>query len=125
MKNLKAIICGILEVNGKILFLEKDGKLEIPWIFGSVYGDPINAIGQAYKMKTNVSITVGELVYEGFVELENENFPVIALRMIPKHDDFEIVPADGKKVVWFDLSHAKKMDLEEHTAWIKNKLIEV
>ncbi len=121
----RAIICGLLERDGKILFLEKDGLIELPWIYGTLAGDPINAIGQAYRMKTDVKVNVGPLAYEGKAIINDEHLPVLVLKMEPKEEEYVVTIADSKKAVWLTIEEAKKKKLADQAKWLKDEYIEV
>lgn len=125
MKVPRAIICGMLEKEGKILFLEKDGKIEMPWIYGTLAGDPISAIGEAFRKKTDVKVDVGVVVLEGKQKIDGNEMPVLVLKVEPKDYEYEVVPADEFTAVWLTLDNAKKKEVLEHALWLKNEFIEV
>lgn len=125
MKTPKAVICGLMKKDGKILFLEKEGKIEMPWIYGSLAGDPINAIGEAFRKKTGIGVEVGGIVLEGRLEIEGKHMPVLVLEMEAMGEGYVVFPADDFKVVWLDLEEAKKKNLRQHAQWLKNEIIKV
>lgn len=125
MKTPRAIICGMLEKDGRILFLEKDGKIEMPWVYGTLAGDPIGAIGEAFRKKTDVRVEVGVVVIEGKQKVDGKEVPVLVLKMEPKDYDYRIVPADEFSVLWLTLEEARKKELLEHALWLKNEWIGV
>lgn len=113
-KEPKAIICGILEKDGKILFLEKDGKLELPWVYGSQAGDPIGQIAEAYLKKTDVKVSPGPVIMEAKSDL-----PVHVLKMEPRAE-IKPEPASGYSIVWLTLEEAAKRPLAKHFEWISS-----
>jgi hypothetical protein len=113
MHEPKAIICGMLEKDGKILFLEKDGKIELPWVYGSLRGDPISQMAEAYLKKTDVKVEAGLVVMEG----KSEGLTVVVLQMEPQAE-VNPEPAAGYSVAWLTLEEAKKKPLARHFEWI-------
>jgi len=113
MHEPKAIICGMLEKEGKILFLEKDGKIELPWVYGSLRGDPMSQMEEAYLKKTDVKVEAAQVV----MEEKSEELTVHVLQMIPR-EGVNPDPSAGYSAVWLTLEEAKKKPLAKHFEWI-------
>lgn len=66
----KALVCGMLEDGGRVLFLSKKDqhgveRIELPCVYSTERGDPVSQIAQAFKMQSGISVHVGEIAFEG------------------------------------------------------------
>jgi hypothetical protein len=87
MDRPKALICGMLEHEGKALFLKRkelDGEsIEMPSVFGILSADPISQLAEAFKKQTGIKADVGQVVFESRHEYEGVHIPCLVFRMNP------------------------------------------
>ncbi len=65
----KALVCGMLEDEGRVLFLTfKDShgieRLELPCVYARQQSDPVSQLGEAFLKQAGIDGEVGEIVLE-------------------------------------------------------------
>lgn len=132
----RALICGMLEREGRALFLMKgdadgEGRIEMPWIYGTLSGDPVGALGEAFRKQTSVKVHAERIVMEGKEDIGEPGrpdiVPVLVFRMVADRRPLEEpYPAKGYDAcLWLALDEARRMPLGAHARWLAGDLIEV
>lgn len=124
----KALICGMLEIGGKVLFLaknSKDGKevLEMPFVMGSDTTDPHSQLAEAFKKQTGIKAHPVHQVMEGKHNVGTpknpEHIPVLVFEMMP--DEPRVKPDPGKGYTgffWLKMIDAEGKALSENAGWL-------
>lgn len=132
----RALICGMLEREGKVLFLmRKDsggaGRIEMPWIYGTLAGDPVGALGEAFRKQTSVKAHAESIAMEGREDIGEPGspdiVPVLVFRMAADRRPMEEpYPAKGYDAcVWLGMDEARGKPLGKHARWLSGDIIEV
>ncbi len=130
----RALICGLLEKDGKALFLlrkDEDGveRIELPWIYGTIAADPVGALGEAFRKQTSVKVHAERIIYEGKEDIGEEGHPdlvpVLVFSMIAGRKPMEEpYPAAGYSgYLWLSIEEAKKRPLGKHARWLGGEMI--
>ena len=86
----KALICGMLEREGKALFLKRklpDGEaIEMPSVFGILSADPVSQLAEGFRKQTGIKADVGQVVLESRHDFEGVHIPCLVFRMTPLHE---------------------------------------
>jgi len=124
----KALLCGMLETGGNILFLKRKGKdgkeaIEMPCVLGSTSTDPMGQLSEAFKKQTGIAAHPVHIVMEGRHNIGTaknpEYVPVIVYEM--ENDEPLIAPDPGKGYSGFvkmPLLKAKGARLSENASWM-------
>jgi hypothetical protein len=127
----KALICGMLEHDGKALFLKRkelDGEsIEMPSVFGILSADPISQLAEAFKKQTGMHADVGPVVFESRHEYEGVHIPCLVFRMSLLHpDQTEPEPAGVYSgFVWLALEDAKLRKHAPKGRWLSEPIMRV
>lgn len=122
----KALVCGLLEDNGRFLFLTKKDqhgveRYELPWVYATERGDPVSQIGQAFKMQSGISVQVGEIEFE---EKHNagsrrKKYWVQCYVFRVSAKEMKADPGSGYSgFKWLSLKDAKGKKLGRHAEWL-------
>jgi hypothetical protein len=130
----RALVCGMLERDGKALFLKKRGadgveRIEMPWVFGTLAADPVGAMAEAFRKQTGVKVKAGGIAIEGKEDIGDEGrpdvVPVLVLRMIQAREEGP-EPASGfSGFEWLDLAEAARKAPGRHARWLSGEWIRV
>jgi hypothetical protein len=123
----KALVCGLLEDNGRFLFLTKKDqhgveRYELPWVYSTDRGDPVSQIGQAFKMQSGISVQVGEIVLEARHNAgsRRKRFWVQCYVFRVSAKEMKADPGESYSgYKWLSLKDAKEKKLGKHSEWIK------
>ncbi len=120
----RAVVCGMLERDGKALFLSRKGpdgeeRFELPWVIGTTRADPIGQIAEAYQKKTDIKVRTGDLFIESEVEEDGRMLPVLVFRMETDAETLAPYPGGGYTGFrWMSLEAAKKERLGAMARWL-------
>ena len=121
----KALVCGLLEDNGRALFLKRIDKnkketLELP-CFSHFSGDPIKQLAEDFLRQTGIDAEVRETAFEtrhnAGSRRRKQWVPCLVFRMRAK--SMSAKPSSefaGYK--WLSLNDAKKLRLARNAEWI-------
>lgn len=122
----KALVCGMLEDNGRYLFLIKKDqhgveRYEFPWVYATEGGDPVSQIAQAFKMQSGISVQVGEIELEARHNAGSRRkkywVQCYVFRVSAKEKKAD--PGSGYSgFKWLSLKDAKKKKLGRHAEWL-------
>ncbi len=132
----RALICGMLEKDGKALFLVKKGadgtaRIEMPWIYGTLAGDPVGALGEAFRKQTSVKVHAERIVMEGKEDIGEPGMPdivpvlvfVVVADRSPMEEPY---PAKGfDACIWLSMDEARQRPLGPHARWLTGQIIGV
>lgn len=124
----KALICGMLEIGGKVLFLVKKDRagkevIEMPFVLGSSSADPHSQLSEAFKKQTGIGAHPVHQVMEGKHNVgtakKPEFIPVLVFEMMP--DDPRVKPDPGTGYcgfLWVKMLDAEGKTLSENAGWL-------
>lgn len=122
----KALVCGMLEDGGRVLFLIKkdqqgNERYELPCVYSTDRGDPVSQIGQAFKMQSGISVQVGEIVFEARHNAGSRRkkywISCYVFKVTAKEKKAD--PAGGYVgFKWLSLKDAKEKKLGKHADWL-------
>lgn len=122
----KALVCGILEDGGRVLFLkvkDRQGteRLELPHIYNHG-GNMISQLAEAFMGQTGIDAEAGDVIKESRHNAgsrrRRQYIPCLAIRMRAKSK--RASPAGGfSGFKWLSLEDAKKEKLGRSTEWIR------
>jgi hypothetical protein len=127
----KALICGMLEHEGKALFLkrkEAEGEaIEMPSVFGILSADPISQLAEAFKKQTGIKADVGQVILESRHEYEGVHIPCLVFKMNPLHvGPIEPEPAGTYSgFEWLALEDAKLRKHAPKGKWLSEPMMRV
>jgi len=129
MDQPKALICGMLERDGKTLFLkrkEEGGEgIEMPSVYGSLRADPFSQLAEAFKKQNGLKAEVGPIVIEGRHEHENSHIPclVFSMRQIREGEPDPATAYSGFE--WLSLEDAKLRRHASKGRWLSEPMMRV
>jgi hypothetical protein len=127
----KALICGMLEQGGKMLFLkrkEADGEaIEMPSVFGVLSADPVSQLAEAFKKQTGINADVGQVILESRHEYEGAHIPCLVFMMKPLHEgQIEPEPAGAYSgFEWLALEDARLRRHAPKGKWLSEPIMRV
>ncbi len=131
MEKPKALVCGMLEEEGKALFLlrKESGKggIEMPAVYGSLRADPVSQLAEAFKKQTGIKAEVGPVVIEGRHEHEGSHIPCLVFRMLPlREGPLEPDPASMYSgFVWLTMEEARLRPHAPKGGWLSEPMMRV
>lgn len=121
----KAVVCGMLEDNGRIIFLKQKGmdgieRFEVPHVL--IYsGDPVSQIHDAFKKQTGIDPQVGEIILETKVNAGSRKnkfrVPCLVFKITAKNKTAK-PDSQFSGFKWLSVNDAKKQKLHKNTLWI-------
>lgn len=121
----KAVVCGMLEDNGRIFFLKQKGsdgneRFEVPHVL--IYsGDPVSQLSEEFKKQTGIDSQVEDIILETKVNAGSRKnkflIPCLIFRILAKNKTAKLDPRfSGFK--WFSPVDAKKQRLHKNSLWV-------
>ncbi len=127
----KALICGMLELEGKALFLKRKEAgaegIEMPSVYGTLGADPVSQLAEAFKKQTGIKADAGQVVLESRHEYEGAHIPCLVFRMTPI-DEGGIEPEPSgvySGFVWLALEDAKLKRHAPKGKWLSEPIMRV
>ena len=121
----KALVCGMLEDSGRILFLKRKDRqgterLEMPCLL-TYSGDPVSQLTETFREQTGIDGEVGEIAFEtrhNAGSRKRKRFvPCLVFRIRAKGMRARPTPQfSGYK--WLSLEDAKEEKLGRNAKWI-------
>jgi len=121
----KAIVCGMLEDNGRIFFLKQIGsdnieRFEVPHVL--IYsGDPVSQLNEEFKKQTGIDSQVEDIILETKVNAGSRKkkflVPCLVFRILAKNKTANL-DAKFSGFKWLSLEDAKKQRLHKNSLWI-------
>ncbi len=132
----RALVCGLLEKDGKGLFLTRKDqggleRIELPWIYGTIAADPVGAIGEAFRKQTSVKVHAERIIYEGKEDIGDEGMPdivpVLVFSMIPGRKPMEepVPSREYSGFLWLTLDEARERPLGRHARWLAGEILSI
>ncbi len=122
----KALVCGMLEDKGRVLFLtfkDRHGieRLELPCVYSYPSSDPVSQLTEAFLKQSGIDAEVGEIVLEARHNAGSRR----RKRWVPCYV-FEVKAKDRKAdpgggyagFRWLSLKDAKKEKLGRKAEWL-------
>jgi hypothetical protein len=123
----KALICGMLKDEGRILFLTKKDRhgivrLELPWIYGHTNVNPVGELAEAFLKYTGIEGQVGEIIYETRHNAGSRRrkrwIPCFVFQVTARNRRAE--PGGGyTSFRWLSIDGAKKEKLGRQLEWLR------
>ncbi|MFH1785465.1 MAG: hypothetical protein ABH842_03470 [Candidatus Micrarchaeota archaeon] len=104
------LICGVLESEGKVYFLKKNGKLELPHVFGDAVADPIGQLAEGFRKQTDIKVNFAGIILQTKIGISS----CIVCKVVAL-DTLE----SNREHVWLSMEDAKQQQLGESTMWMK------
>ncbi|MEW6749020.1 MAG: hypothetical protein AB1295_04910 [Candidatus Micrarchaeota archaeon] len=122
----KALICGMLEEDGKVLFLKREGGIELPSVFGSLGADPLSQMTEAFKKQSGIKAECGDVVIESRYELEaGLRIPCLVFSM-KRLREGEPEPATVYSgFEWLTMDEARKRKPAPKGTWLKEPMVRI
>ncbi|VVC04468.1 Uncharacterised protein [Candidatus Bilamarchaeum dharawalense] len=108
------VLCGLLEQDGKILFLEKNSMLEVPHTLGSIQTDPMSQLAEAFKKQTDIRVNVEGVFLQTKHIISGEETQFIVFKMVSLEE------YQHQKYLWLNFNEAKQRKLGRSTQWLKD-----
>ncbi len=132
----RALVCGLLESEGKALFLlrrDESGveRLELPWIYGTIAADPVGAMGEAFRKQTGIKARAERIAFESKEDIGEEGrpdiVPVIVFSMASDRKAMaELYPAhEYSGSLWLTMDEAKLRPLGKHARWLAGEILSI
>ena len=122
MSNVEILVCGMLEKDGKVLFISRkeDGieKFELPCIIGTQRGDPVSALAEGFRKQTDIKVEVRNIVKEGDFELQGgtEHYVIFGV----ESENKDVSPCGGYTGYgWFTFDEIKKKNVTSRFRWLR------
>ncbi len=121
----KAVVCGMLEDNGRFFFLKQTGKdglerFEVPHVL--IYsGDPISQLTEEFKKQTGIDSQVKEIIFETKINTGSRKnkflVPCLVFKITAKNKTAK-PDSHFSGFKWLSLIDAKKQRLHKNSLWI-------
>lgn len=121
----KALVCGMLEDSGRILFLKQKDRqgierIEMPCLL-TYSGDPVSQLTEAFREQTGIDGEIGEIAFETRHNAGSRRrkrfIPCLVFRASAKNRRARPAPGfSGYK--WLSLEDAKREKLGKNAKWI-------
>ncbi len=122
----KALACGMLEDEGRVLFLSRKDehgieRLELPWAYARPSTDPISQLAEVFLKQAGIDAEVGEIAFETRHNAGSRRkkrwIPCYVFKITAKSKKAE--PGGGfTGYRWLSLKHAKKEKLGKKADWV-------
>lgn len=122
----KALVCGVLEDEGRVLFLVLNTeKLELPFVLVYTGMDPVNELKQAFNQQAGIECEIGDLLFEvrhNAGSRKRKKFVPCLVYRINARNRRAKPSKEFSGFKWISLDDAKKMKLGRKSEWLKKRL---
>ena len=125
----KALVCGMLERDGRILFLKRKEEagegIELPAVYGSLRADPLSQLAEAFKKQTGIKAEVGPMAIESRHEHEGAHIPCLVFLMKQLRDGEPDPATVYSGFEWLTLEDARMRRHANKGRWLSEPMLRV
>lgn len=129
MERPKALICGMLEKDGKALFLKRKGQdgegIEMPSVFGTLSADPLSQLAEGFRKQAGIKAEPGQIIIEGRHEYEGAHIPCLVFSMKPLREDEPEPGSAFSGFEWLSLEDAKMRRHSAKGKWLSEPMMRI